>query len=469
MGDTQWEKLDGRPYTVAAKGRRYQEIAEAIARSTKTLRAIEDEMANTSLALDKTRSLAGEVRESIDKARVRYEQTGEALETYGDSLRAAKYEQADPAAEQLRTLRADLADAVAAQQAAQTAVDDLPDDATPADRTAAERTASSAGTTVSTLAGQVAQYERQWQEGKDAKDAAARTAVGKIDEVVSGRKTNGLEDGFWDKVGEVVSGIVDVLKVVCDIAGILAIFLSWVPILGQVLLVLAAVGAILKVVEATIAAIKGDGSWWAVLGATALAALTLFGGRAISALAKYSKARTVVQSTARMSPRAAKAAFGSSTIKSSRQVFAMSRGQRVTDVLKSPFVRSATDKKVFGLIKGGHYGTAAKTVFPNPFTGGFERWALGNADVGDVLRVQATTGAVVDGVSTATASLAAVGAVGLRSYDITNKSMALGTSLAGNDGWAAANATNSLASRSLDGPYGKLAGAGIKYGSMLAG
>jgi archaellum component FlaC len=472
MGDTQWEELDGEPHSVAEKGRKYQEIAAAIERSMTSLTNIENEMGSTSLALDKTRKLAGEVRDSIEKAKVRYRDTGEALETYGNALRPAKYDQADPAATQLRTLRADLEDAEAAERTAQSNADELPGNATPAEKAEADQAATNAGNSVGSIRQQITQYESQWQDGKDAKDRAARTAIEKIEEVVSGSKTNGLEDGFWDKVGDVLSKISKVLKVICDIAGILAIFLSWVPILGQVLLVLAAVGAILAVINSVVAAIKGDGSWWAVLGATAMAALTLFGGKAVTALAKYAKARSVVNTAATLGANGARARFGTTVLRESENLVVLSKGERMMNLLKSPFVRSADDAARMSAFQANRsfsgfmtqLGSASKAAFPNPFKDWGLRAITGNADLVDLAKFAKEGDVVLDGASRVAGSLAVLGGGALHINNIATQGNALANAA---NGTATATSANSLLGSTNNAPWSKITGGAITYGSPL--
>jgi hypothetical protein len=457
MADTQWEELDGSAYLVRTKGERYTRIAEAIARSTKALDSIVDEIGTKSLAMDETRKLAATVSESIDKAQTRYREAGDALTTYADQLEAAK-ERANPAARELRRLRSDLDTARGQAWAAQTSTDALPSTATPAERADATRAETRAGDRVDDLEAEITRQEGEWTAGHEAKDSAARTAASQIQEVVTGKNAHGLEDGFWDKAGEVWDSVYKVVKIICDVAGILAIFLSWVPILGQVLLVLAAVGAVLAVVNAVFDAARGKGSWWGVVGAAGLAVLSLFGGRAISAIAKYSKARIVVQSAGRMTPRVAKATFGTSTLKSTRKVFAMTTGQRVTGVLKSPFIRSAGDKAVAGMIKNGAYGQAAKKLFPNPFTGAGMRALFRNDDVADMLSTMAIAGTRVDNVASTTASVAAVGAIGITTFNGVRNTVSAASELGYGDPGQALGPGVSLGSSPLGGPYGNLVG-----------
>ncbi|MFI6428358.1 hypothetical protein [Promicromonospora sp. NPDC050880] len=461
MSDRQWEELDGEPGTVEAKGRKYTELAEAIARSVTTLQQIVDDTNTTAKSMDKTRTLAGQVREDIEKARQRYSQTGEALTSYGASLRAAKNE-ADPAAQRLRTLRADLETAQATAQSAENGVDDLPKDASDADKADAQRAQTNANTAVSDLQGQITQAESEWNSGHGDKDTAARTAISKIEEVVSGDKVNGLEDSGWDKFKNVVKGVYKVFKIICDIAGILAIFLSWVPILGQVLMVLAAIGSIISIIENIVKFARGEIGFGAMLLGVGLGVMGLFGGKAIGSIAKYAKARSVVQTAGRMSNSAAKAKFGAALLKSSRKTFAMTKGQRVGEVLKSPFVRSAGDKAVAGMFKNGLYKNAFKSwqgsKFPLPYKDGGARFALGNDDVVDMMKHMSQSGLRIDGVTSAAQSIASVGAVFNQAATLGNNAAKLGTSIGGGDGWGGFSSGNSLATSGAGGSWGKITG-----------
>jgi hypothetical protein len=464
MADTQWEKLDGEASLVKTKGEKYQEIAAAIERASRSLQRIVDDTNTTAKSMDATRRLAGEVREDISKALDRYRYTGDALVTYAQALDPA-VEQSATAATRLAELRADLVDAQARQSAAEDAVDDLPDDAPAADRESAGGDLTAANGAVSSIQGSITFWEGRWTDAKTDKDGAARTAKGKIDEVVTGEKVNGLEDSTWDKLKDVAKGLYKVFKLVCDVAGILAIFLSWVPILGQVLLVLAAIGALLTIIEGIVKIARDGFSWGALLG-IGLGVLALFGGRAVGAVAKYAKARSVVQTTARMSPRAAKVTFGGSVIKSSRRTFAMTRGQRVTDVLKSPFVRSATDKKIAGMLtrgdRAGAWATWQGAKFPRPFKGGLERWALGNDEVVDMAKFFSQTGLHVDDVTVAAQSIAILGSVGHRTVDVGTKVYNFADSVGGGDGWKIAGATSSLVMTPAGGSWGTVTGLPMK-------
>ena len=472
MSDTQWQELDGEPGTVESKGRKYTELAEAIARSVSTLQQIVDDTNTTAKSMAKTRTLAGQVREDIEKARERYSQTGEALTTYGAALRTAKAE-ADPAAQRLRTLRADLETAQATAQSAESGVDDLPKDASEADKNDATRAQTNANNAVSDLQGQITQAESAWNSGHGDKDTAARTAVSKIEEVVSGDKVNGLKDSGWDKFKNVIKGVYKVFKIICDIAGILAIFLSWVPILGQILLVLAAIGSIIAIIENIVKFARGEIGFGAMLLGVGLGVMGLFGGKAIGSVAKYAKARSVVNTAATMSSRASKVKFGNALLKSSRKTLAMTKGQRVGEVLKSPFVRSAGDKAVAGMFKNGLYKNAFKSwqgaKFPLPYKDGGARFALGNDDVVDMMKHFNQTGLVLDRATSNAQAIASVGAVFNQAANLGNNAAKLGTSIGGGDGWGGYSSGNSLATSGAGGSWGKITGLPGNINSAVTG
>ncbi|MFI2103638.1 hypothetical protein ACH436_10110 [Isoptericola sp. NPDC019693] len=469
MADTQWQKLDGDADLVRTKGKKYQDIADAIARATATLDKIVEDASTTAKSMDETKTLASDVKEDIAKATERYRYTGDALVTYASALDTAISE-SETAATQIATIEEDLASARTTAHHAQQDVDDLPSDAPQGDLDGANSAVTTANSRVTSLEGDLSFWQGRWNDAHGDKNTAATTARNKIDEVVTGDKVHGLEDGFWDKAGEVWDSIYKVVKVICDVAGILAIFLSWVPILGQVLLVLAAVGAVLAVVDAVFKAARGKGSWWGVLGAAGMAALTLFGGKAISVVAKYAKARMVVQTASRMSPQNAKSVFGAATLKSTRKIFAQTNGQRVTEVLKSPFIRSAGDKQIAGLFKSGNIGQGLSKMFPNPFTASGMRTIFGNDDVTDMMsvmgkidsRLPGSIGTIhFDNVSSVTSSIATVGGYGITTFNGMRNGISFANEMGVGDFGDAVTPGVSLGTSGMGGPYGSIIGNGI--------
>lgn len=472
MSDTQWQELDGEPTTVLEKGRKYTELAEAIARSVSTLQQIVDDTENKAESMEKTKKLAGEVREDIDKARERYSYTGEALTTYGTALRAAK-DEADPAAVRLRTLRAELETAQATASNAENGVDDLPKDASEADKDDATRAQTNANGAVNDLQRQITQAESEWNAGHGDKESAASTAASKIEEVVSGDKVNGLEDTWKDDLRNIAKGVYKVFKIICDIAGVLAIFLSWVPILGQVLLALAAIGAILTIIESIVKYKQGDIGFGAMLLGVGLGVMGLFGGKAIGSVAKYAKARSVVQTSRTLGSQASKLKFGTAVLKSSRKTMAMSKGKNMMDVLKSPFVRTAGDKAVAGMVKNGLYKNAFKSwqgaKFPMPYKDGAMRFAMGNDDVVGMMKHFSQSGLRIDGVTSAAQGIASVGAVFNQTANLANNAAKLGTGIGGGDGWGAYSGANGLGTSGAGGSWGKITGLPSNVNNAVTG
>jgi len=332
MADTEFTRLSGDADLLRKKALHYQEIGNAIARSVNTLGAIGSDDAMTSEAIDALRESAADVGEDIGKARTRYQETAAALITYASALGQA---QAD--AESAITLISSRdGDADAARRRLRLAEQAL-EDAEDADRAVRQRAVDNAEADLAVAEGSLGNAEQAWRDARDAKNTAAEVAIAAIVNVVD-TNNNGLADSWWDDWGEF---LFDVLKTICDWAGFLAIFLSWVPILGQILIVLAAIGAIITLLEAIVNAITGEGDWWGVLGAAVGAALTLFGGKIFAFAAKGLKAAMVVRSGAR-SATALRALQG---VGARGEYMLASQALRqvrtpISSVFKAPFVRT---------------------------------------------------------------------------------------------------------------------------------
>jgi len=469
MGDTQWQKLDGNAELVRSKGTTYREIADAIGRATATLDAIVDDASTTAKAMDATRSLASDVREDIAKATERYRFTGDALVDYATALDPAITD-SETAATQIATIEEELAAARTTADNAQSDVDGLPADAADGDVDSATSTLSTANSRVSTLETSLSFWQGRWNDAKADKDSAAETAKSHIDEVVTGEKVNDLKDGFWDHVGEAWDKIGKWVKVVCDVAGILAIFLSWVPVLGQILLVLAAIGSIIAIVEG-IVKMANEGFSWGALFSIGMGVMGLFGGKALGALGKYAKARAITQTRALNGITEARRF---ATVSELVEASGTSVSTRVADVLKSPFVQSATDQKIWRMVQRGSTDEAFSiwraSKFPLPYKDGALRWAVGNDDVADMFKFFGQRGNIVtDGVTMAAQATATIGTV---TYSMTNhakNAVAIGQAIAGGDGWGMASSGNSIVSGPAGGSYGSLIGKGINITKAVAG
>ncbi len=286
MGDQEFMPLKGDDALLRAKAEHYGEIAKAISRSVKTLRSIHDVDGMKSQAIDAIRDKAGDVADDIAKAQERYAVTSTALVTYSYALKSAQ----DDAATAIAHINHRESELQSAQHTATTAKG-AAETADPTD-TASQKAASDAQDDVTAAAQSLDAAQQEWRDALEAKNSAAEAAIKSIVEVVSGKKNHGLEDSWWDDWGATVY---DIFKTICDWAGILSIFLGWVPILGQILIVLGTIGAILDLIDAVIKTITEGGSGWDIVWAAAGVALSFVGGKAFSQLAKNLKSAALMK------------------------------------------------------------------------------------------------------------------------------------------------------------------------------
>lgn len=346
MSDNEYEPLKGDPDLLTTKANHYKSIAEAIARSVTTLHKIHDVDDMKSKATEALKDSSDDVANDIDKAHDRYRVTADALLTYAGTLRTAQ----DHANHAITLINSRQAAADAANRHLKTAQDAV-DDAKGDDVDDAKSKASTAQTTADTAGSDLAAAQKAWRDARDLKDNAAHTAAQAIIDVVD-HNNHGLKDGWWDNWGSALFGI---LKWVCDLAGILSIFLAWVPILGEVLLVLAAIGAVIDLVESIVAAVNGDGSWWDVALAAGGAVLTIFGGKIFEVAAKNLKAVTILKSGVTDAKDLAKL---QGVGRHSEEFMDVAKANEqlskpLSDVFKSPFMRDEAATKLMQEYKNG--------------------------------------------------------------------------------------------------------------------
>lgn len=284
--DSPYRPLAGSPDDLEREALHYQRIAEAIARSATTLKAISGAHEMRSDAVDALRDTAATVGADIDKARERYQKTAEALQTYSGELRQAQKD-ADTAIASISAREQERETAHRTLAHAQDAVTQ----ATDAEKSTAQAAAGRAHHDAAAADAALGTAQQQWNDALAAKNRAAARAITAIVEVVD-KKNNGLKDDWLDDWG---NALFHIFKTICDWAAILSIFLAWVPGLGEVLLALAAIGAVLDLVMAMVKLSRGEGSWGDVALAAVGVVLTLAGGKLISLAAKGVKARVVLK------------------------------------------------------------------------------------------------------------------------------------------------------------------------------
>lgn len=283
MSDKEFQPLTGDPDVLEAKARHYESIGEAIQRSVKELNKIHDLDGYKSQAVSKLQEMSKDTAEDINKAKDRYSKTANALITYAAQLREAQ----DDADKAIALIEQKQSAADAAHKAATTAHTDA-QKAKPEDAATAGKSADKADDAARDANAALQAAHQAWYDARDKKNRAAEKAVDAIVDVVD-HHNNGLKNpGFWDKV-------MDVIETIGDIAGVLAIFLSWVPILGQVLVVIALVASIIKLVDAVVKFANGEGTFLDIIGAAVGVALSLFGGRIFAFLGKAARIKALAR------------------------------------------------------------------------------------------------------------------------------------------------------------------------------
>ncbi|MHA7985452.1 putative T7SS-secreted protein [Rathayibacter sp. CAU 1779] len=356
MGDTEYQPLTGDPTLLETKAAHYAEIADAIRRSVTTLHKIHDVDDMKSEAVDALTKSGDSVADDIDKAHDRYSKTAAALKTYAVGLREAQSD-AETAITHINAKQtaADTAHrhATNTQQTADSATDDTKSDA----QTAAGKAKDAAQHADAELRA----AHQEWHNALDKKNAAAQVAIKAIVDVVD-HHNNGLKNpSWWDK-------LVKVIEKIGDIAGVLAIFLSWVPILGQVLIVIAAVASIVKLVDSIVKFANGEGTFLDILGASVSCVLTLFGGRIFTFLGKAARIRSLTRAPRLLAGMRTEAAaaqrmrLGNTMMKNA-----------VKDLFKVPRYATRADFVDAVKLSFTHSGEAERAAYQALFTGSSSR------------------------------------------------------------------------------------------------
>ena len=252
--DLSADPIPGDPDTVRRGGRDYQETARQIGRAAASLNAIEAG-GQVSLAVDAVMERKTETMDDISRAQDRYRITGEALEEYADTLAAAQ-ETADTALARATTARRDKESAQTSKRVyLNLAADEDDEDAARRYRQLVDDFEDSIDAADATIR----QAQADIDQAKTTRDTAAEKAASRIQQITS---SDGLNDTWWDDWGAKLTELLDKISA---IAGILALVVAFIPIIGQalaaVLLVVTAVTAIASAVLKTVAAAQGHTSW----------------------------------------------------------------------------------------------------------------------------------------------------------------------------------------------------------------
>lgn len=290
------DPVPGDPDVVAKGGSDYLAVADAIVGAKSKLANIRLD-GQISEAVDKLLTKTGDVASDIGKAEARYRATGQALVDYAPVLRTAQDDSATALYRAHAAVQA--SDSASGNQQyylhlAQTETD--PTSALHYKNLAqrADDDASDASASLTAARGQI-------DSAATTRDRAAETAVSRIHEITD---HDGLKDSWWDNWGKsLLEKITDIAGMVASIAGVLALCVAWIPVVGQVLasalLVVTAVAAIVNAIGNTVLAATGDRSWGQAIVSIVGAALACIGGAgALRVLATAGREGVAVTETA---------------------------------------------------------------------------------------------------------------------------------------------------------------------------
>lgn len=337
------DPVPGDPDAVDAAGARYAHIARTIGSTAEQLRTLTDATGTVSDAVDAIREKAESVANDIQRARGRYDGVGSALRTYSHALRAAQAE-ADAALADARAAQERLDQASAAITLAQRRLDGLTDDdADDEARSRYQRQRATARSERDDAEVALIAARTRLDAAVASRDSAAEIAIGAIDDIPS----DGLDDGWWQDWGSDVAHTVSTWA--GNLAagfGVAALVLSWVPVVGPALGIIAAgLGAVALVADLFIAFNEGGAEAWTNVALGVVGLVTFGAGQAIGR-------------SARGLSTAASSAMSQATQQGSRSLFS-----RVTSfVLRRPISSAAMSPPQLANLFGRGGSWASRTA-----------------------------------------------------------------------------------------------------------
>ncbi len=259
---------------IQALARNYGATAEAIKQAADKLNTIKETGAYHSKAVEQFKELGGDTGEQIMRAHGRYDTTATKVAEYAGRLAELQ----ERAAQALQNA----VDAKESARLAQNQVDNYtagaPDDADPSVLTGLNRTNTDAQQAATKASGAGAALSEEWMKLGNEYAKAINDAI-----------HDDVRTTFWDKVVDVMNAIGKIADIVAQVAGILALVLSWVPVLGQALAAVALVAGLVSLLAKTLNAIDTGEGWMDVIWA-AVGVATGGLGKVLGPILKSSKA-----------------------------------------------------------------------------------------------------------------------------------------------------------------------------------
>jgi hypothetical protein len=239
-------------------GTHYTTIADALNRAAGTLQTLDAGASSGSASITQLLSDCTQVLNDCQAAEGRYRAAGQALTTYAYALDTAQ----TTSLQALYAARSAASDATDARKLA-TKYDGwataAAKDGEPDLQTTYHNWANQQRTDAGYADQRVTAQKNLIEQACTDRDTAANTAISQIE---SATTSDGLNDTWWDNWGsKIVHIIADVAQWVATVAGVLALLLCWVPVLGEALMAIAAIAGVVAAVANTVLAATGEESW----------------------------------------------------------------------------------------------------------------------------------------------------------------------------------------------------------------
>ncbi|MCR2799926.1 hypothetical protein QNO21_12410 [Microbacterium sp. zg-Y818] len=293
------DPVPGDPAYVRYGGEQYLDVARAIDRTVQGLRSLQLD-GTESQAVSALADSARTVSDDIAKAEARYRATGNALIAYAGALEQAQ-SQADQALARADVAQSE-ADAARGDRSRYLRLADAAEDQQEALRYT--RLAEGQGAEGEGARARIAGARDDVLDARRFRDAAAQEARDRIEDTTSG---DGLKDSWWDNWGaDMLAVITDVAGWVSAVAGILALAVSWIPVVGQALaaalLLVAGIAAVVNAIGNIVLASTGERGWGEAVVSIIGAALSVVGLGAAARLLGNLASANRINAAARLQP-----------------------------------------------------------------------------------------------------------------------------------------------------------------------
>lgn len=227
------DPIPGDPDQVASLGKKLRKTADELQRQIRNLKAVAEVDSWDSEAGREYRKKAQGSLGKLEAAYKRYDAAADAMGqrvddvggSYQDKVHAKPTNYAtdlNRAQEIADAARIEAQEADDRKKAAETKLDDLSESDSGTKRSTVEDDRDAAS-------GDVDAAKDKVEEAKRIRDAAVRAACDSIENVIA---TDSLKDGFWESL---VKDIGEIASWVATVAGVAAMLVGWIPIIGQAL------------------------------------------------------------------------------------------------------------------------------------------------------------------------------------------------------------------------------------------